>query len=191
MKYSEEDNETAQVKCSQPRHRSSYYVNNANIDPFPHPTLIGLPQKNQAEEVREAVEEILTNALGQGLTQARFDDQRKIVMAQLGVFFTDLSQSAVAITPLKLELKPYAKPVDVKIGNYSDSHRRFLRKLVGKLLDAGLIYPNPTSKWSCAPHLVPKPGPAELRLTVDLRPINRKAFGQLGHSTVAVKHVTQ
>ena len=94
------------------------------------------------------VEDILTDALVQGFPKARFDDLRKTVMARLGVFRTDFSRTSASIPPLRLELKPDAKLVHVKIIKYSDSQRRFLRKLVGNLLDAGLVYPNPTSKWS-------------------------------------------
>ena len=35
-----------------------------------------------------------------------------------------------------------------------------------------MAYSNPTSPWACAPLLVPKPGPARFRFTVDLRPVN-------------------
>lgn len=97
-------------------------------------------------------------------------------MARLIVFRTDFSKSSAAIPPLKLELKRDEKTPHVNIRKYSDSQRRFLRKIVGKLLDAGLLYPNTTSKWSCALHLLPEPGPTERRLTVDLRPSNRYTF---------------
>lgn len=161
---------------SPPRPRSNYYVNKADVDPFPNLSLIDLPDEDQAASVRTAVEDMLKDALVQGFPHNRFDDLRKTVMARLGVFRTDFSQSSAPIPPLRLELKPDAKPVHVKIRKYSDSQRRFLRKLVDKLLDAGLVYPNPASKWSCAPHLVPKPGPAKWRFTVDLRPVNRYTY---------------
>ena len=35
------------------------------------------------------------------------------------------------------------------------------------------MYSNPKSKWAAAPLLVPKPGPARYRFTVDLRPVNK------------------
>lgn len=118
----------------------------------------------------------MADASAQGFPKARFDDLREIVLSRIGVFRTDFSQSSASIPPLRLELKSDAKPVHVKIRKYSDSQRKFLRKLVEKLLDAGLNYPNPTSKWSCAPHLVPKPGPAEWRFTVDLRHVNKSTY---------------
>lgn len=59
---------------------------------------------------------------------------------------------------------------------YSDRKRGFFQELVGKLLDTALVYRNPTSKWSCAPHLVPKPGPAKWSFTVDLQPVSRYTY---------------
>ena len=172
---SKKDSDNASVHTPQ-RPRSNYYANKAEVDPFPNPSLLDLPDQNQDETVKKAVEEMLRNALAEGFPKNRFDDLRKIIMARLGVFRTDFSQSSASIPPLKLELKPDAKPVHVKIRKYSDSERKFLRNLVGKLLDAGLIYANPNSKWSCAPHLVHKPGPAEWRFTVDLRPVNKYTY---------------
>lgn len=119
---------------------------------------------------------MLTDALLHGFLNATFDDLRKIVMSRLGVFQMDFSQASAAIPPLRLEIKQDAKPVHINIRKYSDSRRRSLRKIVGKLLDAGLVYPNLTSKSWCAPHLVAKPGPAEWRFTVDLGPVNRYKY---------------
>ena len=42
-----------------------------------------------------------------------------------------------------------------------------MRKFVDDLVADG----NPTSRWECAPLLVPKPG-AQFRFTVDLHPVN-------------------
>lgn len=97
-------------------------------------------------------------------------------MARLGKFRTDFSQSFANMPPLKLELKLDGKPVHVKIRKHSDSLRSFLRKLVGKLLDAGLVYPNLTSKWSCAPQLEPKARPPEWRFSVDIHPVNTYTY---------------
>eukprot|EP00171_Calliarthron_tuberculosum_P022675 IDg22675t1 len=42
----------------------------------------------------------------------------------------------------------------------------------------GIVYLNPTAKWALAPLLVPKPGPAAFRFTVDLRPVNKYTVKQ-------------
>lgn len=45
--------------------------------------------------------------------------------------------------------------------------------MVDELTRYGLFYANPASPWASAPLLVPNPGPARWRFTVDLRPVNR------------------
>lgn len=78
-----------------------------------------------------------------------------------------------SIPLLRLVLKSNAKHVDVKIRNYSDSQRKLMRKLAGRQLEAGQVYPDPAAEWSCASHLGPKPGPAVWRFIVDLRAVSR------------------
>lgn len=61
----------------------------------------------------------------------------------------------------------------VRLRNYSQDQRRFLSKFVTTLVQCKMAYFNPTSSWACAPLLVPKPGAAQFRFTVDLRLVNR------------------
>jgi len=89
------------------------------------------------------------------------------------VFRTSLSAGPPArIRPLKIELTPQAEPVKVRLRNYSREQREFLSDFVEKLVRSGMAYPNPTSRWACAPLLVAKTGPVPFRFTVDLRPVN-------------------
>lgn len=76
------------------------------------------------------------------------------------------------IKPLKIKLTPEALPVRVRLRNYSQDQSAFLKKFVDKLVKERMAYPNHRSPWACAPLLVPQPGPAEFRFTVDLRPVN-------------------
>lgn len=48
-----------------------------------------------------------------------------------------------------------------------------MRKLMDELKKKGMVYENLSSKWACAPLVVPKAGPAQWRFTVDLRPVNK------------------
>ena len=59
----------------------------------------------------------------------------------------------------------------VRLRKYSQEQKAFMRDFVNDLLPNGLAYPNPKSKWACAPLLVSKPG-ARFRFTVDLQPVN-------------------
>jgi Reverse transcriptase (RNA-dependent DNA polymerase) len=77
-------------------------------------------------------------------------------------------------TPLLIALQPDAIPVRVRLRRYSPEQRLFLARFVAKLEEASMVYRNPRAAWCSAPLLVPKPGPAKLRFTVDLRPVNKQ-----------------
>lgn len=89
-----------------------------------------------------------------------FDDAnefRSLVHEILNIFRTYFSKGPPANVPhLKIELSGSAKPICVKIRNYSQIQRQFLRRMTTKFVDAVLIYPNPTSIWAYAPDLIPK-----------------------------------
>lgn len=70
-------------------------------------------------------------------------------------------------------MTPDARPVRVKLRDYSSNERHFLKKMVGGLEHSGLVYFNPTSTWASALLIVPKPGPAGYCFTADLRPPNK------------------
>lgn len=162
-----------------PRPSSSYFANRSEPDPFPNPHLLDLPDKDHKANIELALENLLEDALTRGFPKSRFDDLRNMVLKRKNVFrLTFTNEPGANIPPLKLHLKPDAKPVLVKLRKYNESQRAFLRKLVRKLIDANLIYSNPTSRWACAPHLVPKQGPDEWRFTTDLRPINCQTYPQ-------------
>lgn len=74
--------------------------------------------------------------------------------------------------PLKIDLKTDARPIWVKLRNYSKKQRYFFSKFTEALIHCGMTYPIPTSTCSSAPLVVRKPGPAKFRFTVDLRPVN-------------------
>lgn len=59
----------------------------------------------------------------------------------------------------------------IRLRKYSADQRRFLFAFVKTLVKHGMAYSNPTSKWACAPLLVPDPG-VEYRFTSDLRSVN-------------------
>lgn len=76
------------------------------------------------------------------------------------------------IEPLEMELSPEASNVKVRIRNYSEEQRTFLRSMTTKICDVGLVYPNDTDLWVSEPFIVPKPGPAKFCFTVYLRMVN-------------------
>lgn len=97
----------------------------------------------------------------------------KIVSDRVYIFRCSSSSGPPArLPPLKIELTPDAKPVKVRLHNYSVDQRRIMGVFIKSLVRHGMAYPNLTSKWACAPLLVPKPG-AEYLFTSDVRELNK------------------
>lgn len=80
---------------------------------------------------------------------------------------------------MKVQLLPNKRPVKVKARRYPTHQRAFLNEYVQKLVEMGFLIPNPDAEWQAAPLLVPKPGSkAQLRLAIDLRPVNAATVKQ-------------
>lgn len=156
------------------RPRADYFAHQADVDPFPDPFL--LQTENPAaddEEARTAILTMLQMAITNGFPDEHWAELETLIWKHANEFRTSFSSAPARVEPLRIELTADATPVRVKLRNYSADQRAFLKKLVTDLTTHGLVYANPTSKWACAPLLVPKPGPARWRFTVDLRPVNR------------------
>lgn len=118
------------------------------------------------------MDEILKSAENNSLSEKQLKDLKTIVSGRIDIFRCSFSSGPPAkLPPLKIELTADAKPVKVRLRKYSADQRKFLATFIKSLVSHGMVYPNPTSKWACAPLLVPKTG-AEYRFTTNLRPVN-------------------
>lgn len=61
---------------------------------------------------------------------------------------------------------------------YNAFQQLFLQKLVSKLLNAGLIYSNPSALWAYVPLVVARTGPDGWGFTVDPCPISYLTYTQ-------------
>lgn len=77
------------------------------------------------------------------------------------------------LPPPRIDLTAKASPVKCRLRNYLPEQRIYLKYFVNSLVQAGMAYPNLTTKWATAPLIVPKPGNAKFRFTEDLRTVNR------------------
>lgn len=156
------------------RPRVNYFKVKEEEDPFPDSSLMDPVDSTQSEEVKVEIDNMLQLAVTNGFPTEKLPQLQELVLDHADLFRTSFSSGPPAdIPPLKVDLVPDARPVRVRLRNYSQEQREFLSNMVNKLVENGLAYPNPTSPWASAPLLVPKPGPAKFRFTVDLRPINR------------------
>lgn len=158
-----------------PPNRPRVHYNSARNEeePFPDPSLLDPVDADQHEEIKSVAETMVESAKKNGLSDERHNELKKTVLDHMDIFRCSFSAGPPAkLPPLKIDLTADAKPVKVRLRNYSADQRRFLGVFVKSLVSHGMAYPNPTSKWACAPLLVPKPG-AEFRFTTDLRPVNK------------------
>ena len=124
-------------------------------------------------EVRSDLNLLLAAASECGLPKQLFDRLRNLVLDYQDIFRNKMGSDPPAnIPPMTIQLRADAKPVHVKLRRYSPPQAAFLRKKVEELLSFGLVYRNSNSRWASAPLIVPKSGPEQFRLTVDLRPVN-------------------
>eukprot|EP00178_Gracilaria_changii_P000257 TRINITY_DN1027_c0_g1_i1.p2 TRINITY_DN1027_c0_g1~~TRINITY_DN1027_c0_g1_i1.p2 ORF type:complete len:1106 (+),score=114.18 TRINITY_DN1027_c0_g1_i1:5972-9289(+) len=162
------------TKIDPARRRVVYDIVRQEADPFPDPALLDPIDADQHDDIREAAEMMVQMAIKNGMQTAQSRALHEIVHKHINIFRTSLSSGPPAnVTPLKIALTPDARPTRVRLRKYSQDQRAFLQKFVSELIRAGMVYPNPSSPWASAPLIVPKPGPARFRFTVDLRPINR------------------
>jgi len=156
------------------RPRVDYFQSRKEIDPFPDASLLDPVDADQGADIDGAISDMLKQAEDNGLKGKHLHRLQKMVMDNVDIFRVGLSSGPAAdITPLKIDLTADAKPIRVKLRNYSRDQRDFLNDFVGNLERKGMVYPNPSSPWACAPLLVPKDAPSRFRFTVDLRPVNR------------------
>lgn len=157
------------------RPRANYYETRATGDEFPNPYLLEpMVDGSEDKKVREALDLTLKEAYDNGLPSENKDELRAIVDDNIAVFCTTSSDGPpAAVKPLKINLASDVRPVRVKLRNYSQEQRKFLKKMVADFIKCKMVYLNPFPTWACAPLLVPKSGPAKFRFTVDLRPVNK------------------
>lgn len=159
-------------KIDPARPKVNYHKARTEEDPFPDPSLLDLIDKDQHDEIKAAVKGMEQAAKKQGLADVYESNLKGILHDHMDIFRTSFSAGPGAkLPPLKIELTPDAKPVKVRLRKYSQDQEDFMRKFVDDLVANGLAYANPTSKWACAPLLVPKIG-GPYRFTIDIRPVN-------------------
>lgn len=163
----------SQITLDPNRPRSNYFQHKSDLDPFPDPNLVTLEDNSSTKFNSKDLMDMIERAKNNGLPSKHVEELTAIVFPYAHVFDTRFSSTPAKVPPLQVELTHDAHPTRVKLRNYSQSQRVFMTNLTDELMKYNLIYPNPSSKWACAPLLVPKAGPAEWRFTVDLRPVNR------------------
>jgi hypothetical protein len=87
---------------------------------------------------------------------------------------TFVSKEPAKLQPLRVKVRPGAKPRSLKTRSYSQAHTDFMRKVLQQMERQGLIYKNDSATFISPVMIVDKPGapPGVFRLVVDLKYIN-------------------
>jgi Reverse transcriptase (RNA-dependent DNA polymerase) len=70
---------------------------------------------------------------------------------------------------LVIKLRDGAEPVQMSARKYAPPQLKFMRDKMRELEELGLVYKNTGAEWTSPPLILPKPGPDQFRMTVDLR----------------------
>lgn len=150
----------------------NYYETRTKEDPFPNLSLLDPIDKDQHEDVKNALDELKKSARKQNLADIEKSNLKGILLDHMNIFHNSISSgSGAKHPPMKIDLTPDAKSVKAKLCKYSQDEKDLMKKFVGNLVDLGLAYVNPTCKWACAPLLVLKPSDT-YRFMIDVRPFN-------------------
>ncbi len=103
------------------------------------------------------------------------DDLSNIVTQFFAAFALKIGDRPPArFEPMKIDLKDGIEPVRARARPLSADKRAFVRNQVQSMIQSKLVYRNTTSNWAHPVHVVPKPGAAKFRFTVDLREGNAR-----------------
>jgi Reverse transcriptase (RNA-dependent DNA polymerase) len=95
---------------------------------------------------------------------------RQLVTECKDVFRLNLGADPPAnVKPLVIKLRDGAEPVRMSARKYAPPQLKFMRDRIHELNELGLVYKNTGAEWASPPPILPKPGPDQYRMTVDLR----------------------
>ncbi|ETN01924.1 hypothetical protein PPTG_23990 [Phytophthora nicotianae INRA-310] len=129
----------------------------------------------QGDQVAAILQERVEEAAIAGLREAEVEQLRLLLLEFQDVFRTSFGHDPpVRVEPLRVRLREGATPVRTNARRYPPAHMEYLEQHVGELLDAGLVYVNPRSRWASPPRIVSKSTPGTYRMTVDTRRVNER-----------------
>jgi hypothetical protein len=141
------------------------------------PQLLDIPASVISDTLSTELESMVSTAQKNGMPSQDVPTLRHLVNEFTDIWSTSLQAGPPAtLPPMVIRLKPDAVSVHVRLLRYRQEQHDFLALFVKILEEAGMVYINPSAAWCSAPLLVTKPGPAQFRFTVDLRPVNKQTI---------------
>jgi hypothetical protein len=125
------------------------------------------------EELADAIEGLISTAEQAGMSQDDVQSLRQLVTECKDVFRLKLGADPPAnVKPFVIRLRDGAEPVRMSARKYAPPQLKFMRDRIRELEELGLVYKNIGAEWASPPLILPKPGPDQYRMTVDLRVSN-------------------
>jgi hypothetical protein len=122
------------------------------------------------EELADAIEGFPTSAEQAGMSLDDVQSLRQLVTECKDVFRLKLGSDPPAnVKPLVINLRDGAEPVRMSARKYAPPQLKFMRDKKRELEELGLVYKNTGAEWASPPLVLPKLGPDQYRMTVDLR----------------------
>ena len=144
-----------------------------NLHPWEETVCFPDAVEDNATLVEKKILEKVAECLAAGCSLKYADGLKQLLTKFADVFRLKLGRDPpVQMPPLIVNVRPDAIPVRCKARRYSVEQRQFMKKHVAELVQAGLVYRNPRSRWSSPPLIVKKPEANEFRMTVDVRAVN-------------------
>jgi hypothetical protein len=105
-----------------------------------------------------------------GLSRDDVQSLRQLVTECKGVFRLTLgADPPVNVKPLVIKLRDGAEVICMSALKYAPPQLKFMRDMIRELEELGLVYKNTIAEYASPPIILPKTGPDQYRMTVDLR----------------------
>jgi hypothetical protein len=156
------------VKFASLKEQTLFYSDIPDDDPIDyHDVDVG---QGSPEERTDAIEGLITSAEQVDMFRDVVQSLRQLVTECNDVFRLKLGADLPAnVKPLVIKLRDGAEPVRMSVRKYAPPQLKFMRDKIRELEELGLVYKNTGAQWASPPLVLPKPGPDQYRMTVDLR----------------------
>jgi hypothetical protein len=173
VQRSEDDHEYYEVlypnvKFASLKEQALFYGDIPDDDPiYYHDVDVG---KGSPEELADAIEGFITSAEKAGMSRDGVQSLPQLVTECKDVFRLKLGADPPSnVKPLVIKLRDGAEPVRMSTRKYAPPQLKFMRDKIHELEGLGLVCKNTGAEWASPPLILPKPGPDQYRMTVDLR----------------------
>jgi hypothetical protein len=156
------------VKFASLKEQALFYGDIPDDDPIDyHDVDVG---QGSPEELADAIEGLITSAEQSGMSRHDVQSLRQLVTECMDIFRIKLGADPRAnVKPVVVKLRDGTEPVRMSACKYTPPQLKFMRDKIREVEELGLLYKNTGAEWASPPFILPKPGPDQYRMTVDLR----------------------